>query len=131
MSGWCGSGGSALATAGERTSAAAQPNIAALWRASLNFISTPLKTLKFHSRFQAISKLVMCRGDLNSGFFYRGEGPQVKSRSGKHICGNMTGLFSIPPGHPWVNSPIELSNKPNTQSSTQRAAFCARSRRDF
>jgi hypothetical protein len=41
MSGLCGSGGSALATAGEKTTAAAQPNIAAQWRASLNFISTP------------------------------------------------------------------------------------------
>jgi hypothetical protein len=54
MSGWCGSGGSALATAVERTIAAAQPNIAALWRESLDFISTSLETLNQYSGFQAM-----------------------------------------------------------------------------
>jgi hypothetical protein len=34
-------------------------------------------------------------------------------------------------GSPVGQQPNELSNKPNTQSSTQRAAFYARSRRDF
>jgi len=63
MSGWCGSGGSALATALERTNAAAQPTIAAPWRVSLNFISTPLR----HRINTAIpsddQNLSMSRGD--------------------------------------------------------------------
>jgi hypothetical protein len=51
MSGWCGSGGSALATAGERTSAAAQPNRSAM-ASELEFHFDSLEALNQYSRLQ-------------------------------------------------------------------------------
>src|SRR5690242_8041471 len=99
MSGWCGSGGSALATAGERTSAAAQPNIAAPRRASWNFISTPL-FMNPYSRFKALSKLWMRRVDEPIVYDARAAGgdteidlPRVATLIGQH---DWVGLYSAP-----------------------------------